>query len=585
MKHVALYLRKYRAEAVLAPLLKCAEATLELLVPLIMRRIIDEAIPAGDFAAVKSNGLLLVGLAVCGLLCSVVAQFCAAHSSYRMGTDMRNGLLSHINSLSMTEMDGIGTSKLINHLNTDVVRVQDGVNLFLRLFLRSPFIVVGSLVLAYLVEPKLAVVMLCALPVLAAAVFLIARFGLNRVTAAQNKLDHLAQKSRENLSGARVIRAFGRTDAEEAEFSEAGEGLKALQLEAGRVTELMNPLTYILLNLAIALILYRGGRFVQIGTVTTGTVIAIIDYMTELLTETIRVSELVASLSKGIASARRVEKIFGTENSMEDGTLTEVAPAEETIRFENVSLRYHAEADEALSGLSFTVRAGERVGIIGGTGEGKTSLLGLIPRLYDATEGTVYVDGADVRAYRLEALRGKMGIAPQRAVLMEGSVRENIRMGRAEVSDADIERALRTAQAYDFVTEKPEGLDYLVRKKGDNFSGGQKQRLAIARALAASPEILLLDDSFSALDALTDRRLREALSENYPGTTLLFVSQRVTTVMSADRILVLDDGKLAGCGTHKELVRTCPVYCEICASQEILPEDAGTSGEEVSAHE
>ena len=584
MKSVVRYLRKYWAESLLAPLLKCAEATLELLVPLVMRRIIDSAIPAGDFAQVRRNGLLMLGLALLGLVFSVAAQFLAAHSSYRMGTDMRNGLLSHINALSMTETDNIGTSKLINRLNTDVVRVQDGVNLFLRLFLRSPFIVVGSLIMAMLVEPKLAIVMLCALPVLAAAVFLISRFGLDRVTASQNKLDHLALITRSSLSGARVIRAFGRTDAEEAEFAEAGEGLRKLSLEAGRVTELMNPLTYILLNIAIALILYRGGKFVGIGSVTTGTVIVIIDYMTELLTETIRVSELVASLSKGIASARRVETVFEAESSMPDGEVGEVAPAKEAIRFDRVSLRYHEGAEEALSDISFTVNAGETCAIIGGTGEGKTSLLSLIPRLYDATSGTVYVDGVDVRDYRLEALRARMGVAPQRAVLLADTVRETVRMGRAEVTEADIVKALRTAQAYDFVTEKPEGLDSPILRMGDNFSGGQKQRLAIARALAASPEILLLDDSFSALDALTDRSLRRDLKANYPAATVVFVSQKISTVKSADRILVLDDGRLVGEGSHKELVRSCPVYREICRSQEV-PLEASPSEEEVSAHE
>ena len=566
MKPLLKYLREYRVQSVLAPLFKCLEAVMELCVPLIVKEIIDRGIPDGDRGFILSRGLILVGLALLGLLFSVTAQYFAARSAYGFGTALRRDLLRKIDSFSYPELDRIGTSTLHNRLVTDVTRVQDGVNLFLRLFLRSPFIVLGALVLCFREDARIGWICLASVPFLGAAIWAITAYGLPRLTEAQAKLDRVSLLTRENLTGVRVVRAFSREERSVREFAGANEELKDLNLSAGRVSALLNPLTLVMVDLVIVTILRQGGARVEAGLLTRGAVVALVNYMTQILTELLRVADLCVSLTKALSSAGRVTKIFETDCSLPEGSVTD-APERGTVAFEHVSARYHEGADEVLSDLSFRVEAGQRIGLIGGTGEGKSTLINLIPRFYDVSGGRVTVDGTDVRDFTREALCRRVTVVPQQAFLFSGTVRENLLMGRGDATDEELREALARARALDFVEAKEGGLDAAVERGGANFSGGQRQRLCIARALCARPEILILDDSFSALDALTDREIRRTLREELGGVTVITVSQRVSAVRDCDRILVLEDGRLAGEGTHEELLRGCPVYREICESQ------------------
>ncbi len=566
MKRLLSYLKPYRLQSILAPLFKCLEAVMELLVPLIMASVIDVGIPAGDTSYVLSRGALLVGLGLLGLLFSVTAQYFASFAAAGFGAGLRTALVKHIDGFSFRTLDRFGTATLTTRLTTDVQRVQDGVNLFLRLFLRSPFLVIGALVMCFTVDRSIALICLLSVPFLGLAIYLITAYGLPRLTEAQKRLDRLARLTRENRLGVRVVRAFAKEEDAVREFDAAGDELTSLQLSNGRVAALLNPLTYVMVNLVIIVIIRQGGRRVDSGLLTQGAVVALVNYMTQILTEMLRVADLTVSLTKALASAGRLRGVFETESDMPEGS---VRHAEErgTVRFEAVSAAYHDDAEPVLCDISFEIEAGSRVGIIGGTGEGKTTLVSLIPRFYDAKSGRVLVDGVDVRDFSLKALRSRIGIALQEPFLFRGTLRENLRLAAPEADDGALLEALRRAQALDFVQEKG-GLDTEVEQGGANFSGGQRARLCIARALAARPEILILDDSFAALDALTDRLLRRSLAE-LAGVTVITVSQRVPTVRSCDRILVLEDGRLVGNGTHDALFADCAVYRSICESQSV----------------
>ena len=577
MKNLLKYLKNYKKESIIAPLFKMLEASFELLVPLVMAKIIDVGIKNSDQTYIWKMCGLMVALGVLGLVCSLTAQYFAAKAALGFGTELRASMYRHINRLSYQELDLVGTPTLVTRMTSDINQVQTGVNMVLRLFLRSPFLVVGAVTMAFTISAKLTVIFLVAVPLIGLAIFLIIRLTIPIYKKAQNFLDGIVRITRENYVGARVVRAFSRQEDEKKDFLENSDNLKNMQLYAGKISALMNPVTFVLINLAIIAILWAGGWQVQAGAITRGEVVALVNYMNQILVALVALANLIVTITKAVACAARVNEVFAVTPSMEEGEKTEGRTDEKQpkIVFDHVTFSYGGAQEASLEDISFTVEAGETVGVIGGTGSGKSTLMNLIPRFYDAQQGQILVDGQNVREYSFQGLREKFGIVPQKAVLFQGTIRENLCWRKKESTDEELWKALEIAQGKEVVEKKSGGLDERVETGGRNFSGGQRQRLTIARALVGNPEILILDDSASALDFATDAALRKALRRGTADTTVLIVSQRASAVKNADKILVLDDGRLAGCGTHKELLQSCSVYREICLSQFSREEAAG----------
>ena len=578
MKKLLIYMKGYWREAVIAPLFKMLEASFELLVPLVMAKIIDVGIRTQDVGYIWRMCALMIFLGVLGLTCSLTAQYFAAKSSMGFGTALREALFAHINQFSYSELDVIGTPTLVTRMTSDINQAQAGVNLVLRLFLRSPFIVVGAVFMAMTISVRLTVIFLVAVPLISLAIFLIVKITIPLYRKVQNTLDQVVRHTRENYVGARVVRAFSRQASETEQFEASSRELKGIQLQAGRISALMNPITYVLVNLAIIAILQAGSYSVDGGEITQGELTALINYMSQILLALVALAYLIITVTRATASALRINEVFLHEPSMREGSLSETitagneaamkaGEAAPKVAFRDVTFSYPGAQEPALSHISFTAMAGETIGIIGGTGSGKSTLVNLIPRFYDAASGQVAVDGQDVKDYTFAGLRRKIGMVPQKAVLFLGTIRQNMCWRVPEASEEEIWEALTLAQAREVVEGKPQGLEARVLAGGKNFSGGQRQRLTIARALTGRPEILVLDDSASALDFATDAALRRALKQGTKDMTVFLVSQRAATVREADKILVLDDGELVGQGTHRELLESCPVYREICLSQ------------------
>lgn len=569
MRKLIPYLRGYGRESVFGPLFKLLEVCFELVVPMVMAAIIDRGIQNRDVGYILSMGGLLVLFGVLGLCSSVTAQYFAAKAAYGFGTALRRDMFAHINRLSFSELDEVGTASLITRITGDINQAQSGVNLVLRLFMRSPFVVIGALVMAFGINARIAWIFAAAVPVLALVIYGVMAVGMPIYQKAQKQLDSVSMITRENLTGIRVIRAFSRQEDEAARFGEHSRRLRGFQLLAGKVSALMNPLTYVLVNAAIILILWQGAGQVDRGVITQGEVIALVNYMTQILLALIALAQLIVTFTRASASAVRINEVMEIRPTMSDRNAEPREPVAGAPRVEmrGVDFSYQGARSAALEGISFAARPGETIGIIGGTGAGKSTLVNLIPRFYDVSRGAVLVDGVDVRDYPFAQLREKMGIVPQKAVLFRGTIRDNMRWRKKDATEEEINRALEIAQAKEVVAGKEGGLDAWVAQGGRNFSGGQRQRLTIARALVGDPEILILDDSASALDFATDARLRRAIAERTRGMTVFIVSQRVSSIRSADRILVLDDGAVVGSGTHDQLYETCPVYREICLSQ------------------
>lgn len=578
MLRLARYLKNYKKESIIGPLFKMLEAFFELLVPLVVADMIDNGIAKGDKTYIYRAAFIMVLLGVVGLVCSLIAQFFAAKASVGFGTELRDDLFAHMNKLSYAELDKAGTSTLVTRITSDMNQVQSGVNMILRLFLRSPFIVIGALVAAFLVNAKVAVIFVIAAPILAFIIYGIMVLTIPMYSKAQKALDTISLATREGLNGARVIRAFGRQADETEEFTEDCNRLLKLQKRVGKVSAAMNPLTYVVVNLAIAAIIMQGGKQVDAGVITQGEVIALVNYMTQILNALVALQVLIVSFTKAMASAKRVNEVLDLQPTVLDQdsfSLKNVSGDDvPAVVFDNVCFTYPGAKEEALTNLTFTVKKGQTVGIIGGTGSGKSSLVNLLPRFYDVTKGTVLINGVDVKEYPQRELRSRIGVVPQKAVLFSGSIRDNMKWGKDDATDEEINEALEIAQAKEFVDAKEGRLDYKLNQGGKNLSGGQRQRLTIARALVRKPEILILDDSASALDFATDAALRRALAERTKGMTVFMVSQRTTTIQNADLIIVLEDGEVAGIGTHKELQETCEVYKEICLSQ-VSAEEVG----------
>lgn len=584
MRKLLVYLKDYKKETVLAPLFKMLEATFELFVPFVMADIIDYGIGASDSGIVLRSGLLLIALGLIGLLCSITAQYFAAKAAVGFSTKLKHALFDHIQTLSFTEIDTLGTSTLITRMTSDVNQVQNGINMVLRLFLRSPFIVFGAMIMAFLIDVKAAFVFVVTIPLLAVVVFGIMLITMPLYKKVQAGLDAVLLTTRENLTGARVIRAFHKETEETERFEEKNTALTNLQLFVGKLSALTNPVTYIIVNAATILLLYVGAVRVDEAVISQGQVVALVNYMSQILVELVKLANLIILITKALACANRIESIFEVESSMQWGETAQAASgqvilAEEkermaaaqentpAVEFDHVHLAYAGAGAESLSDIHITVKKGQTVGVIGGTGSGKSSLVNLIPRFYDCTKGTVRIDGRDVKAYGMEELRGKVGIVLQRAVLFRGTIRENLLWGRKDASDEELWEALSRAQAKEFVEAKEGGLDAPVAQEGRNLSGGQRQRLTIARALVGRPKILILDDSASALDYATEAALRTAIKELPGETTVFIVSQRASSIRHADQIIVLEDGEMAGLGTHEELLAGCEVYQEIYYSQ------------------
>ena len=568
MKKLWKYMRDYRREGILAPLFKLLEASLELLVPLVMAQIIDTGIANGDRGFILSRCGILAALAAVGLVCSITAQYFAAKASVGFAAKLRNTLFKHIQSLSYSKLDTQGTGTLIARITGDINQVQSGMNLALRLLLRSPFVVFGAMIMAFTIDVKAALVFVVTIPLLSIVVFGIMLWSIPMYKKVQARLDKVLGITRENLSGVRVIRAFCKEDEERREFGERNAALTKLQLMVGRVSAAMNPATYIMINLGIAVLIYVGALRVDSGILTQGQVVALYNYMSQILVELVKLASLIITITKALACAGRVSAALDVESDMHGAdTMPKEIDTDEEVRFENVEFGYATGGEPALSGISLSVKKGETMGIIGGTGSGKSSLVSLIPRFYDATGGHVYIKENDVKDYPLGALREMVGMVPQKAVLFKGTIRENLRWGSADATEEEMERALSDAQALEIVKAKPEGLDSPVAQNGKNLSGGQRQRLTIARALIKKPEILILDDSASALDYATDLALRRSLAALSYKPTVFIVSQRASSILHADKIAVLDEGKMVGLGTHDELMQTCPVYREIYYSQ------------------
>lgn len=569
MKTLLPFLKPYRKQCVLSPLFKLLEAVLELLVPLMMAAIIDNGIHARNQGYVLRMGLLLAALGLLGFASSATAQYFAAKAAVGFAARLKSALFSHIQAFSYTELDALGAPTLINRMTTDVNQVQTGVNMTLRLLLRSPFIVFGAMVMAFTVDATSALIFVALIPLLAAVVVGILRLTLPRHRQTQGQLDRVLLRTRENLTGVRVLRAFNKQESEAARFDGENDRLCDMQRQVGRLSALMNPLTYVLVNSALIVLMWSGGWQVQAGALSQGAVVALVSYLSQILVELIKLANLIVTITKAVACAGRLEAVLRRESSMKEPSspLPARTGALERVQFRNVSMRYQGAGADSLTGISFTALRGQTVGVIGGTGSGKTTLVNLIPRFYDASSGEVLVNGVNVKDQALSALREKIAVVPQKAVLFEGSIRENLRWGNLKASDDELWDALETAQAAEVVRGKAMGLDEPIEQNGRNLSGGQRQRLTIARALVKKPDILILDDSASALDYATDAALRKALREMESPATVFVVSQRASSVRFADCILVMDDGRLAGRGTHAQLLQTCPVYQEIYYSQ------------------
>lgn len=563
------YIRGYEKQALLAPLFKMLEACFELFVPLVVASIIDTGIRNADFVFIWQRCGLLVLLAVIGLTCSLTAQYFSAKAALGFGTALRKDLFRHIDTLSYSELDGIGTPTLVTRMTSDINQVQNGVNLTLRLLLRSPFIVLGALIMAFSISPRLTLLFVLATVLISLIIWLIMRTTVPIYHQAQNGLDRVTLLTRENYVGARVVRAFARQADELAAFVETNDHLKAIQWKAGRISAMMNPLTYLVVNLTVIALLLLGGREVNTSNLTQGEVIALINYMSQILLNLLRVADLVISVTRALASGMRVNEILNTKTSMPDPATAELSAqaGSPAVDFDQVSFTYRGAGGPSLTDIGFAAQPGETIGVIGGTGSGKTTLIDLVARFYDASEGTVQLFGHNVKEYSFAQLRRLIGIVPQQAMLFTGTIRDNMRWAAPNATDEEIWAALEIAQAADFVRGKPGQLDEPVETAGRNFSGGQRQRLTIARALVPKPKILILDDSASALDFATDAALRKALKEKTQGMTVFIVSQRAASVQRADHILVLDDGVLVGDAPHAQLLATCPVYKEICLSQ------------------
>ena len=565
------YLNGYKRECVLAPLFKMLEASFDLFVPLVMADIVNVGIAAHDFHYILMRCGILLLLAIIGLACSLTAQYFSAKASVGYSTALRHALFAHIQTLSFTEMDTLGTSTLITRMTSDLNQVQSGLNLFLRLFLRSPFVVFGAMIMAFTVNVRAALIFVVAIPLLSVVVFGVMVVTRPLYKTVQTRLDRVLGLTRENLTGARVVRAFDKEQTEVNRFEDANALLTKMQLHVGHISALMNPLTYVIINLAIVALLYVGSVQIHVGGMASGDVIALVNYMNQILVELVKLANLIVQVSKALACAGRVQAVLDTKPGMQfPQEVPGEAPAEkrnDAVRFDHVGLTYAGAGAPSLTDISFTAEKGQTIGVIGGTGSGKSSLVSLIPRFYDATEGSVEIFGHPVQNYPREALRGKVSVVMQKAQLFGGTIRSNLLWGNQNASDADLWAALETAQAAEFVHSKPLGLDEPVEQGGRNLSGGQKQRLTIARALVSKPEILILDDSASALDYATDAALRKALAALPGSMTVFIVSQRAASLQHADQILVLDDGHLVGLGTHAELLASCPVYEEIYASQ------------------
>lgn len=578
MKKLLVYLKDYKKESVLGPLFKLLEATFELIVPLVMAAIIDTGVATGDKSYIMKMCMVLVLLAVIGLTCSVTAQYFAAKAAVGFATKLRHALFAHIESLSFTEMDTVGTATLITRMTSDVNQVQNGVNLVLRLFLRSPFIVFGAMVMAFTIDVKAALVFVVTIPLLSIIVFGIMLISIPLYKKVQSALDKVLGITRENLTGSRVIRAFNKEDDEKVHFNENNDLLTRAQIYVGKISALMNPLTYVIINGAIVVLVWTGAVRVDNGYITQGEVVALINYMSQILVELVKLANLIININKSIACGNRIQSIFEMQPSITDGSGQKVdkvqtdtadrsEEAEYAVEFSHVELTYAGAGDESLTDIDFKVKKGETIGIIGGTGSGKSSVVNLIPRFYDVTSGFIKVDGKDVKDYPLEELRGKIGTVLQKAVLFHGTIRENLKWGNPDATEEDLNRAITVAQAKEFVDNKEGRLDFEIEQGGKNLSGGQRQRLTIARAVVKKPEILILDDSASALDFATDAALRKAIREMEGETTVFIVSQRAASIQHADRIVVLDDGKIVGLGTSEELLESCEVYQEIYNSQ------------------
>ncbi len=573
MRKLLVYLKDYKKETILAPLFKMLEATFELFVPLVMAAVIDQGIGSGNISYVLRMGGVLVMLGMIGLACSITAQYFSAKAAVGVSTKLKHALFAHIQGLSYTEIDTLGTATMITRMTSDVNQVQSGVNMVLRLFLRSPFIVFGAMVMAFTIDVKAAFIFVVTIPALSVVVFGIMMWTMPLFKKVQAGLDSVLGATRENLTGARVIRAFNKEQEEIEAFEQKNGALAHMQLFVGKISALTNPVTYIIINVATVVLLYTGAVRVNEGTITQGEVVALVNYMSQILIELVKLANLIITITKALACANRIQSVFEIESSMtweqklteSEGSVNE--DTEDEVVFDHVCLTYAGAGAESLTDLDFRVKKGQTVGIIGGTGSGKTSLINMIPRFYDATKGHVRIKGRDVREYGMEELREMIGIVPQKAVLFQGTIRENMQWGKRNATDAQIWQAIETAQAKEFVEQKDGQLDAAVAQSGRNLSGGQRQRLTIARALTGKPEILILDDSASALDYATDAALRQAIRDMEGDMTVFIVSQRASSIQYADQIIVLDDGEMADIGTHAELLERCEVYQEIYYSQ------------------
>lgn len=562
------YLKNYKKEVIIGPIFKLLEAIFELMVPLVMAKIIDIGVKNGDYNYVIKAGIALLVLGFLGLFCALVCQYSAAKASQGFGTDLRNDLFSHINSLSHSEIDIIGTSSLITRLTNDVNQLQLAVAMFIRLAFRAPFIIIGSAVMAMTLDLKLSIVFLFAIPLISLTLFWVMSKSIPFYSNIQKKLDKISLITEENLEGARVIRAFSKEENEKKRFIDASDDYTIASINVSKISALLNPLTSIIMNFAIVAILWYGGYRVNIGALTQGQIIAFVNYMTQISLTLVVFANLVVIFTKAFASGERVYEILEINSSITDKN-TKISPVSNALKveFKNVSFSYKGSNKNSLSNANIKVNTGETIGIIGGTGSGKSTLINLIPRFYEATEGEVLIDGVNVKDYNLNSLRDKIGIVPQKAALFSGTLRENMTLGNKNASDEEIKKAFDIAQASEFVNSLSQGLDTVILQGGKNLSGGQKQRLTIARALVKNPEILILDDSASALDFATDAKLRKAIKEETKNMTVFIISQRATSIKNADKIIVLDNGNIVGIGSHSELLKNCTVYKEICLSQ------------------
>lgn len=577
MKQIWIYMKNYKKETVLAPLFKMLEACFELCVPLVIAQITDNGILAGDKGYVAKMGGILFILAVIGLLCSAVAQYFSARAAVGVATKLRHGLFKHIEGLSFTEIDSVGISTLITRMTSDINQVQSGVNMFLRLFLRSPFIVFGAMVMAFTIDVKAALIFVVTIIVLSIVVFAIILYTIPMYKKVQAALDKVLGITRENLTGARVIRAFGMEEDEIAEYDSRTDKLVRLQIGVGRISALMNPVTLLIINVATIILVWTGAIQVDTGRLSQGDVIALVSYMSQILVELVKLANLIVTLTKAVACGNRIKTVFDVESSIkndvfDNSKLNNQSGSEYAVEFIHAAHMYNGSMEESLTDMNFNIKKGQTVGIIGGTGSGKSTLVQMIPRFYDASSGEVRVNGKNVKSYSLEELRDKIGIVMQKAVLFKGTIKENLLWGKGDATDEEIYEALDIAQAREFVDGKPEGIETMVEQGGRNLSGGQRQRLTIARAVIRKPEILILDDSSSALDFATDSKLRAALKaiSESGNTTVIIVAQRASAIMHADNIIVLDDGEISGMGTHDELMETNEVYSEIYRSQNAM---------------